>query len=52
MERITSRMSSMALTLSGKTKRAGKRPCLPWLTTREPTALPLGHGDPAVWERD
>jgi hypothetical protein len=52
MYRITSQMSSMALTLSGKAKRAGKGPCLPWLTTREPMALPLGHGDIAVLERD
>jgi hypothetical protein len=29
MYRITSRMSSMALTLSGKAKRAGKGPYLP-----------------------
>jgi hypothetical protein len=52
MYRITSRMSSMALTLSGKAKRAGQGPCLPWLATREPTALPLGHSDTAVLERD
>jgi hypothetical protein len=52
MYRITSRMSSMALTLSGKAKRAGKGACLPRLTTREPTALPLVHGDTAALERD
>ena len=52
MYRITSWMSSMALTLSGKAKRAGKGPCLPGLMTREPTALPPGHGDTAVLERD
>jgi hypothetical protein len=51
MYRITSQMSSMALTLSGKGKCAGKGPCLSWLTTREPTALPLGHGDTAALER-
>ena len=45
-------MSSMALTLSSKAKRAGKGPCLPGLTTREPTALPLGYGDTAALERD
>jgi hypothetical protein len=48
MNRIASRMSSMALTLLGKAKHAGKGPCLPWLTTREPTALPLVHSDPAA----
>jgi hypothetical protein len=52
MYRITSWMSSMALTLLGKVKRAGKEPCVPWLTTREPTALPLGYGDPVALERD
>ena len=52
MYRITSRMSNMALTLSGKAKRAGKGPCLPGLTTREPPALPLVQGDTAALERD
>ena len=52
MYRIASRMSSMALTLLGKAKRAGKGPCLPRLTTRKPKALPLVHGDPAALERD
>ena len=50
MQRITSRMSSMAVTLSGKAQPAGKGPCLPGLTTREPTALPLVQGDTAALE--
>jgi hypothetical protein len=36
MYRITSRMSSMALTLSGKAKRAGKGPYLPRSTASVP----------------
>jgi hypothetical protein len=52
MYRIALWMSSMALTLLGKAKRAGKGPCLPRLTTREPTALPLMQGDTAALERD
>ena len=36
MYRITSRMSSMALTLLGKAKRAGKGPYLPRSTASVP----------------
>jgi hypothetical protein len=42
----------MALALLGKAKRAGKGPCLPRLTTREPMALPLVQGYTTALERD